>query len=92
MWPGMYTGGLIRRKVWRACFIPTQLIYLVIWIALLSLKVCLFVGLVIRLWWNSTPSTYKKKGKRKVEGVPQSQAAAPSKLEGEEETDKTKPA
>ena len=34
----------------------------------------------------------KKKGKRKVQGVPQSQTAALPRLQGEEETDKTKQA
>ena len=34
----------------------------------------------------------KKKGKRKVQGVPQSHAAAHPRHEGEEETDKTKQA
>ena len=35
---------------------------------------------------------WKRKGKRKVQGVPQSQAAALSKHQEEEETDKTKQA
>ena len=34
----------------------------------------------------------QKKGKRKVQGVPQSQAAAHSRHQEEEETDKTKQA
>ena len=37
-------------------------------------------------------STGKKKGKRKVQGVPQSQTAALPRLQEEEETDKSKQA
>ena len=39
---------------------------------------------------NEINSDLKKKGKRKVQGVPQSQAAAHPRHEEEEETDKTK--
>ena len=41
---------------------------------------------------NYDPADYEKKGKRKVQGVPQSQTAALRRPQEEEETDKPKQA
>ena len=43
-----------------------------------------------KLWSNKANGS--KKGKRKVQGVPQSQTTAPPRHQQEEETDKTKQA
>ena len=42
--------------------------------------------------WQTKSDYYRKKGKRKVQGVPQSQTAALPRHQEEEETDKSKQA
>ena len=55
-----------------------------------------FDGLISKLYpelqLNKANSSKKKKGKRKVQGVPQSQTAAHPRHQEEEKTDKTKQA
>ena len=49
------------------------------------------VGLIVEKIWNVNINCVKK-GKRKVQGVPQSQTAALPRPQEEEETDKSKQA
>ena len=45
---------------------------------------------LLKQTWKRYPLVQKKKGKRKVQGVPQSQTAALPRPQEEEETDKSK--
>ena len=46
----------------------------------------------MKIFWEITITKREKKGKRKVQGVPQSQTAALPRQQEEEETDKSKQA
>ena len=50
------------------------------------------MGLLSKVYWPFVQIPLNKKGKRKVQGVPQSQTAALPRPQEEEETDKSKQA
>ena len=85
---------------------PMRMIFFFFWFVISSIKsrykcrnvsVCVCVCFCFVLFFQYIfsplgPNALTKKGKRKVQGVPQSQAAAFPRHQEEEETDKTKQA
>ena len=51
-----------------------------------------YIEISHQLFWDTENNSHWKKGKRKVQGVPQSQTAALPRPQEEEETDKSKQA